>query len=285
VNGGAIEVADAGPVDADAVFELGSITKVATGLLLADAVVRGEVSLETPLGDCVPADGRAATIPLGDLARHRSGLPRLPLSFVRRNGIFELEPHRGSTFEELIADLERVRIRRQRFRYSNFGAALLGQVLAARAGRPYEALVEGRVLRPLGLDEVWIRDSPPLAQPHTRRGKPVPAWTFGAYAPAGALRGTARGALALSLACLDPPDELADAVAVALTPGGRRSAVDPGIGWLRSPSGRDTHMWWHNGGTHGTRAFTGFVPEHRTAVAAVANSARAPDAATREAAR
>jgi CubicO group peptidase (beta-lactamase class C family) len=281
---GRIEVASAGPVDPGAVFELGSITKVATGLLLADAVVRCKVALDTPLGECVPVAGQGAEIRLGDLARHRSGLPRLPLAFLRRVGFFDLtDPYEGSTVDELLADLERVRLRRPRFRYSNFGVALLGQALAARAGRPYEELVQERVLGQLELGEVWAHGAPPVAQPHTRRGRPVPPWTLGAYAPAGCLRGTARGALALSVACLDPPAPMAEAVALALEPSGRRGAVDIGLGWLLSPAGRDHRMWWQNGGTHGSRAFTGFDPERRIAVAAVTNSSRSPDSAAREA--
>ena len=73
----------------------------------------------------------------------------------------------------------RARPRRRRMRYSNFGAALLGQALAARAGTPYEELVHERVLAPLGVEEVWARGAPDVVQPHDRRGRPVPPWTHG----------------------------------------------------------------------------------------------------------
>ena len=67
---GAVEVAAAGPVEPDAVFELGSITKAVTGLLLADAMVRGEVRLDTTLDRCLPG---ARPLALGDLASHTAG--------------------------------------------------------------------------------------------------------------------------------------------------------------------------------------------------------------------
>jgi CubicO group peptidase (beta-lactamase class C family) len=272
---GAIEVAAAGPVAEDAVFELGSITKAVTGLLLADAVVRGEVTLDTPLADCLPGARPRAPITLGALATHTAGLPRLPFAFLRRSGFIKLtDPYAGSTVAEIVADLARVRIRRRKMRYSNLGAALLGQALAARAGAPYEELVHTRVLEPLGIEEVWAHGAPDVAQPHDRRGRPVRPWTMGAYAPAGCLRGTARGALALSTACLDARS---DAVALALTPRAGRGPMRAGLGWMRSPAARDTVMWWHNGGTHGSRAFTGFVPATGTAVAAVTNASRSPD--------
>jgi CubicO group peptidase (beta-lactamase class C family) len=107
----------------------------------------------------------------------------------------------------------------------------------------------------------------------------VPPWTLDAYAPAGCLRGTVRGALALSVACVEP----ADAVALALTPRARRGPMRAGLGWMRSPVARGSEMWWHNGGTHGSRAFTGFVPATGVAVAAVTNSPRSPDRAATQA--
>ena len=277
---GSVEVALAGPVAEDAVFELGSITKAVTGLLLADAVVRGEVSLDTPLGECLPG---ARGLRLGDLASHTAGVPRLPLAFFRRTGFRNRAPYEGSTVDELVADLRTVRLRRPRVRYSNFGAALLGQALAARLGAPYERLAEERVLRPLGVEEVWARGAPAVAQPHDRRGRPVAPWEMGAYAPAGCLRGTARGALALSAACLRPPAPLAEAVTLALTPRAGGRAMSVGLGWLRSPAHRGARMWWHNGGTLGSRSFTAFIPERGIAVAAVANIARGVEGAAKAA--
>lgn len=278
---GAVEVASAGAVAPDAVFELGSITKAVTGLLLADAVVRGDVELDTTLDSCLPG---ARALRLADLASHSSGLPRLPLALLRRVGFANYtDPYARTTVAELVADLAQVRLRKRRLRYSNFGAALLGQALAARCGAPYEQLVEERVLRPLGIEEVWAQGGPPLVQPNSRRGRPVPAWEFGAYAPAGCLHGTARGALALSIACLDPPPAMAEAVALALTPRSGTKLLKVGLGWLNAPAHRGARMWWHNGGTHGCRAFTAFIPETGQAVAAVTNTPRGVENAAKAA--
>lgn len=199
----------------------------------------------------------------------------MPLALLRRVGFTEYtDPHAATTVDELVADLARVRLRRRRFRYSNFGAALLGQALAARTGAPYEQLVEERVLRPLGIDEIWAGDEPPVVQPHARRSRPVIPWTFGAYAPAGCLRGTARGALALATACMQPPPAMAEPVALALTPRSGSRLLGVGLGWLRSPAHRGAHMWWHNGATHGSRSFTALITETGQAVAAVGNGPR-----------
>src|SRR5262249_3842986 len=68
--------------DGDTVFEIGSVTKVFTGLLLAEMASRGEVAFDTPvsalLPGCAPFPARGRPITLLDLAMHVSGLPRLP---------------------------------------------------------------------------------------------------------------------------------------------------------------------------------------------------------------
>ena len=187
-------------------FELGSITKAVTGLLLADAVVRGEVALDTHARRRACPGARPLRARRPRVAHRRACRGCRSRSCAAR-GLHQpdrpLRRARPST--SCSRDLARVRVRGSRMRYSNFGAALLGQALAARAGAPYERLVEERVLRPLGVEEVWARGAPrggPAARPPR---PPVPPWELGAYAPAGCLRGTARGALALSTACLDPP--------------------------------------------------------------------------------
>ena len=64
---------------------------------------------------------------------------------------------------------------------------------------------------------------------------------------------------------------MAEAVALALTPRSGTRLLEVGLGWLHSPAHRGARMWWHNGGTHGCRAFTAFIPETGQAVAAVTN--------------
>ena len=74
---------DARPLDGDSVFEIGSITKVFTALLMAEMAQRGEVHLDDPVAEYLPPEGRPRPykdkpITLLDLATHTSGLPRLP---------------------------------------------------------------------------------------------------------------------------------------------------------------------------------------------------------------
>src|SRR6185369_13989249 len=77
-------------LDGDTVFEIGSITKVFTGLLFADMVLRGEVAPDDPAAKFLPAsvkmpDFEGAPITLLDLATYTSGLPRMPSNFAPKD--------------------------------------------------------------------------------------------------------------------------------------------------------------------------------------------------------
>ena len=70
-------------VNGDTLFEIGSITKTFTALLLQDMVERGEMKLDDPVAKYLPASVRMPTrngkeITLLHLATHASGLPRMP---------------------------------------------------------------------------------------------------------------------------------------------------------------------------------------------------------------
>src|SRR5437763_1807618 len=72
-----------GTPDGDTIFEIGSISKVFTSLLLADMVERGEVTLDTPVAKLLPAEVKVPErngkqITLLDLSMQVSGLPRMP---------------------------------------------------------------------------------------------------------------------------------------------------------------------------------------------------------------
>jgi CubicO group peptidase (beta-lactamase class C family) len=151
---------DARPLDGHTVFEIGSISKVFTSLLLADAVERGEVSLTDPVATFLPASvpmperGRAIT--LQDLATHTSGLPRLPTNMTPQDGN---NPYADYTVAQLYAFLSGYALPRDvgaQYEYSNLGGGLLGHVLALRAGSSYEALVESRITGPLGMNSTRI---------------------------------------------------------------------------------------------------------------------------------
>jgi serine-type D-Ala-D-Ala carboxypeptidase/endopeptidase len=298
-------IASAGPIPRPdcpprrAMFEIGSVTKVFTSLLLAIAVERGEATLEAPLSDHLPPGSRVprrgdAEITLLHLATHTSGLPRLPPGFIWEALRHREDPYARLTSARALTSLAETRLRARpgaRFRYSNFGGGLLGLALAHTAGVDFETLVRERITGPLGMrDTVITLDEDQLSRvaPGTKRGgKPAGPWTLPGLAGAGALRSTVADLLTFLRAQMlglpaGTPGDLAAAIPLPheeRTKGGRLApAMRVGLGWLLLPIGRQKlDTVWHNGGTGGYRSYIGWAPAIHTAVVVLSSNTRSVD--------
>ena len=185
------------PLDGESVFEIGSITKVFTGILLADMVQRGEVTLTEPVAQLLPSEVRVPVrngkmITLLDITTHHSGLPRMPTNFAPQD---LQNPYFDYTVEQMYAFISGYELPRdpgEEYEYSNYAMGLLGHALSLRAGRTYEALLIDRVLRPLGMKHTAITLTPwmekHLAQGHDAFGDTTANWDIPTLAAAGALR-------------------------------------------------------------------------------------------------
>jgi D-alanyl-D-alanine-carboxypeptidase/D-alanyl-D-alanine-endopeptidase len=278
--------------DGGTIFEIGSVTKVFTGLLLADLAEQGMVGLDDPLASYLPASVRVPSfegrqISLGDLASHAAGLPRDPKGMLRRWLGNRRSPYARLSEEELYAGLAQTRLRRrpgERVKYSNLGAGLLGNALVRAAGQPYGELVRERICLPLGMRDTVVTPSGEqtarLAVGHTRRGRPAPPLRIPALVGAGGLRSTAADMLCLLRANLDPTHSpLASQIERTQQP--RLPAakrVEAGLGWLIArPPGAAGPVLWHNGGTSGFRSFAAVARETGIAVVVLSNTARSVD--------
>lgn len=284
ISYGKLDKDDARPLNGDTVFEIGSVTKVFTSLLLEDMVQRGEVALNDPMskylqeGVKVPERG-GRSIALVDLSTHTSGLPRMPNNFHPKDAT---NPYADYTVEQLyqfLASCELTRDIGSQFEYSNLGGGLLGHVLARRAGMDYAALVRSHVTEPLGMNSTGVVLSPEmkarLAVGHDGQLATVSNWDFPALAGAGALRSTASDLLtflAANLAYVKSP--LAPAMAAMLSvrrPMGAPGSGDIALGWLvTKPAGDE--LVWHNGGTGGYRSFIGYNAKRRVGVVVLSNT-------------
>ena len=281
---------DGGPeVDERTVFEIGSITKVFTSLLLADQVLAGAVRLDEPLQDLypelrIPVRGRPVT--LVDLATHTSGFPRLPKGLVPQALRHGDDPYARFTADDVAAALEGVRLKREpglKVRYSNFGAAVLGNALARRAGATYAELLATRVTGPLGLTDTVIEVRPDQearrAQGHKARRRPTPDWSMPTLPGMGALHSTAADLGRFVAAQLDPESTpLGTAIRMTQEARAGRERLRTGLGWLVTPLGRSGHTaHLHNGGTGGARSFAAYVLNRGVGVVLLTNCPRPPD--------
>jgi serine-type D-Ala-D-Ala carboxypeptidase/endopeptidase len=269
------------PLDEHSVFEIGSITKVFTGILLAEMATRGEVALNDPVTKYLPEsvrvpskDGREIT--LLDLSVQISGLPRMPANFSPRDPRNPYADYSPEQMYEFLSGHELRRAPGAQYEYSNLGVGLLGHALARRAHTDYETLVRQRILEPLGMRESAITLSPDmrarLALGHSAAGDVVPNWDLPTFAGAGALRSTAADMLRFAAANLSPADTpLGTAMAASHEP---RFTAQPhmriGMNWhIYRPHDRD--IVWHNGGTGGYRTFFGMDKQRRVAVVVLSN--------------
>ncbi len=282
VSYGSLAKNDNRKLDGDTVFEIGSMSKVFTSLVLMDMVRRGEIALTDPIAKYLPEtvkvperNGRKIT--LADLSTQSSGLPRLPTNMTPKD---ENNPYADYTVQQLYDFLSGYKLTRDigsEYEYSNLGVGLLGHVLTLRAGMSYEAIVRSRVCDPLGLKDTRVTLTPEmkarLAVGHSAALAPVANWDIPTLAGAGALRSTANDMLtflAANLGFVKTPlaQAMADEVSV------RRSAGAPDMeiayAWhVQTKDGNS--IIWHNGGTGGYRTYMGYDPKARVGVVVLAN--------------
>jgi serine-type D-Ala-D-Ala carboxypeptidase/endopeptidase len=260
-----------GGADADSVFQIGSVTKALTGLLLADSAARGEVRLSAPGTDYLPG-ASPGRVTLVELATHTSGLPRLPPGMLRYAVLRPRNPYAWYPKSSFLRAARRSLATApgsQPYAYSNFGAALLGHLLGEAAQLPYQRLVEERICRPLAMTATGFAARP--VQGYSN-GRKVPPWRLGPLAAAGGLYSTAGDMAKLLTACLRPPGTpVAESAPLALATHavlGPREEI--GLGWHHAlRDGR--RVSWHNGMTGGYSSMIALDIERQLAVAALAN--------------
>ena len=276
---GASGAADNRKLDGDTVFEIASITKLLTALILAAMVERGEVAMSDPVAKYLPPSVKVPAyegqpITLLDLATYTSGLPIYPDNYSGPN----------YTVDEFYAFLSGYTLKYRpgtHYEYANAGFGLLGHALARRADKSYEALLVERVCDPLGLRSTRIVPTADmrsrLAQGHDRNLVPTPpSERIPTLAGADAAKSTVNDLTVLLEACLGRRQTpLAPAVRRLLET--RRPTGLPGhevgLGWFITSDGSE-EIAWKSGVNRGFNAFIGFsMSRHRGSIA-LSNSAQ-----------
>ena len=249
-----------GGLDADehTEFEIGSITKTFNAELLRQQITSGDITLATTVGELIDVPGAPiADVTMEELANHTAGLSSVPAELLSNRipvVLFHGNPYREATADEIISHAGDAELKNRGQRnYSNYGHALLGQLLARNANVSYEELLRTSILEPAGMDETYLATSG-SGEYSSRglglQGRTVEPWDMDGWAPAGAIRST-------------PADMAKYAQWVA--DHGR-----PEYGWSHREIG-GTEYTFHNGGTGGFRTMLLWSPDGEDAVF-VANS-------------
>jgi CubicO group peptidase (beta-lactamase class C family) len=276
---------DSALLDDRTLFEIGSITKTFTATLLAQMVLTGAVRLSDPIQKYLPPGVVSPTfdgmpITLASLAEHRSGLPADPPNLPSRD---PSNPYAGYTAEMLYNALAHFKLTRApgaRYEYSNFAYGLLGEILANRARRPFAALVDERILRPLGMQDTVVFGSPDtrrrLAPGFTYGGTPQGQWDFGSLSPAGSMESNLHDMLVYLRANMNAPEgalgrELSFAQQARVSEDDEDSL---GLGW---ETNRQYHFVHKAGGTGGYSAWIIFNRKADYGIVLLANVANSAD--------
>ena len=267
------------------VFEIGSITKVFTGLLLAQAVVEKKVTLDTTIGSLLAgqvkfADSHVAAITLKQLATHTSGLPRIPDNMGAET---TEDPYASYDEKRLLSFLATAKLEGEgpfSCSYSNLGMGLLGDLLSRVYQMPWDQAVVEKICQPLGLNDTAVNPDAQLqfAKPHDGDGKEVKPWHFAALAGCGALRSTAADLIKLGTTMLHPDKTaLSEAFALALAPQAEASAYGGqiGLGVFLGKFDGDASLH-HDGGTNGFCSGLLVIPAKGIVRVALVNNAGLP---------
>ncbi|WP_051049554.1 serine hydrolase domain-containing protein [Nocardiopsis ganjiahuensis] len=260
------------PVDEHTPFGSASVAKVLPGMLLADMVDRGEVALDTTVGELLPdldfADPAVADITAAELATHTSGLSREETSLPQTLWQFVAKRHPDppASVDAFLRSVARNAVvdpgPKGANSYSNTGFSLLGHGLAARAGTDYAALVEERILDPLGMEDTAVRvdGEDTAADPRVHNadlGRPLELDRWEANGPQGGLTTTA-GDLGLLLAAVMDGSAPGAWAADPVGPGDVERR-EQGLGWYVETLG-GTAITSHGGNatTNGHTAWIGY---------------------------
>ena len=274
------------PVDENTVFEIGSISKTFTGILLADMVVKGELNLNTPLQELLPEGVRAPSrngksIKLYQMSNHTSSLPVMPDNFNSAN---PANPYVDYTEEQLYASLNGYELTRDigsKYEYSNYAQGLLGHVLANKKQMTYEELMMEVIVKPLKLENTRItltsKMKENLAMGHSG-GVEVENWDIPTLAGAGAIRSTAVDMLIYLAANMGlKKSDLYPAMQLSHENSrDEDSSLLVGLGWHISLQDELTIVR-HSGATGGYIAFAGFIKGGDKGVVVLTNSTASVD--------
>lgn len=277
-----------GPPDDQTIYEIGSISKVFTGVLLGieaeqDTLYLLEKAQYDDSGAVLP-NYQGQAINWLQLATHRSGLPRLPSNF---GDAAANNPYASYDSTKAVEFLESYRLPRRpgtHFEYSNFAYAWLGHLLTKQDGASsYERLLQKRITRTLRMDDTVLalsdRQKRRLATPHSSFGVRASTWEFADLPGAGGIRSTTADMMTFMAAILDPSQistdrRLSDGIEMAWKKhqASSREHFAMGLGWQIA---RDDQTRWHNGQTGGFHSAMFVNREHHIGVVVMTNTADA----------
>ncbi|UTA68452.1 serine hydrolase [Emticicia sp. 21SJ11W-3] len=263
-------------------FEIGSISKTFTAILLADEVVKGKMALDDPINkylpDSIPTLAfKGVPITLKSLSNHSSGLPRLPINLYKKGDPID-DPYKNYDTERMYTYLKHFKPFREvglNYEYSNFAVGLLGNILAVQNHTTYEKLLAQKITGPLDMKHTFItipaKQEGNFAQGYNEKGEATSPWDLNSLAGAGGIRSTINDMVIYTQANMNKaPANLQKAIDLTHAITFEQGQQIIGLGWHLT---KNRNIYQHSGGTGGFRTLVAFDKTKKTAVVVLSNSA------------
>ncbi|CAB0150591.1 Beta-lactamase [Pseudidiomarina piscicola] len=266
-----------GDHDAQTRYEIGSVTKTFISYLLADAVERGQVALNTPLQSLIPEAPTKVT--LEQLATHTSGFPRLPGDLF--DAAKQHDPYAHYDRQHLRNALSKLELQANQHLYSNFAVGTLAEALAIVNESDLAQLLEARVFEPFNMTDAQLAIAgsavdKQLALPYDGMGNQVAPWRFKALAGAGGIVATLPDMVAYVEGLQQRLQQQPQLRELLLTPRTEfGSCCQQALGWFLQTDDAGKVYAWHNGQTGGFASYVGFYLDGSRAVVMLNNQSSA----------
>ncbi|WP_460680514.1 serine hydrolase domain-containing protein [Mucilaginibacter koreensis] len=259
-------------IDQNTLFEVGSVTKTFTGLLLAQQIAGKHISANAYMDAYLPPHFNLAPklqhqVKLTDLASHQSGLPNLS-NDEYINDLFKQNPSQPFSLVNpgyIYQVLKRTKELdgHHDYHYNNYAYALLGLLLQNATHQSYEQLLKSQLIRPLGLKQTYLGTygSGNIAGRFTTKGESKPAMILNTVAAAGGLRSNAADMLKYVQAQLNPPASLKQAINLSHKRYYSDNKHVVGLGWEIYP-----HYLEKSGDTFGNSALLRFSTRNKVGI-------------------
>ena len=260
--------------NATSVFEIGSLSKVFTGYLLAEAIANKKLKFNANINHYIPVKFKnKAKISFVQLANHCSGLPKLPNNIFAQFVEHPNNPYQSYSKNDLHDYLKYDAALKNigQFQYSNLGAALLGYALCKKAKLSYETYLQKSILEPLSMHQTSTNRAKlkeKLVKGLDSKGNRVEYWDFDCMAPAGALLSTAQDMMKFLQFQLSSQSK---AVQIQQTVSFEDSStVSVALSWLVLNKAQKS-LLFHNGRTSGFSAAMALNKQDQKAVVVLTN--------------
>ncbi|MCA5005799.1 serine hydrolase domain-containing protein [Sphingobacterium bovistauri] len=274
--------------NSNTLYEIGSLSKIFTATLLADLVEKGTVSLDDSitnfLPDSIAQNPFLQKITLKHLANHTSGLPRLPTNFDKVAKYTATNPYANYLRKDLFEYLKGYKSEVEPgeiYTYSNLGYGLLGEIISIITTKSYTQNIKEIITDSLRMPNTVEKINPKtqkLTKVYSEDGNEVPTWNFQAMTAAGSLKSTISDLLRFAQYQFKLPEtSLENAMMMTrqftyyLPPN-----TDIGLAWHMNMVD-DVIQVWHGGATGGSSSFIGLVPDKKSAIIVLSNSAISVD--------